>query len=516
MAILELRDYQQRTVAEVRRREFAGPIRIAVQAPTGAGKTAMMVDLLRDPMRQMVLTHRRILLDQLSSVLTKWGIPHGFRAAGREENLMAPIQLAMLQTESLRTFKNKRTPMHRDCDRVQVDEIHVQKGETALRVLGEYNRAGASTIGYTATPVDLKDVIDDVIVAATIPELVKSGHLCPPKVFGCSQLDRKKLEKLKHDKNGEYLASQVNALVKPPLIFGSVMENYKRLNPDGRPFILFAHSVKASRWWAQKFTHKGYPVAHISCEDIWVDGKSWKNTPELRQECFDRINSGDLKGLSNRFVLREGVDLPIVGHAILTCPVGARHSLVQMCGRVLRPYPGREYAIIQDHAGSIIDHPPLMSEVPWDWELAPGLAEKIYKAQMREDKIPEAIICPKCKFARYSDDTCPQCGYAYHKYARFVFQANGELRMIHGKNHRHRPTTRTTDSERDWLGMYHGNRRNYSRRTFEQIYTNYARVNGWVWLPRNLKYMPKDAATWFMAVGDVPPSELRQRSYEDE
>lgn len=508
-----LRDYQQAAVDEVRRREQTDRIRVALQAPTGAGKTRIMAALLRDPCPQLVLTHRRVLLDQLSEVLTKCGVPHGFRAAGREPNEKAYIQLAMVQTEHARSFRAQRVPMH-NAERVHVDEIHVQKARSAQEILRAYNRRGASTIGYTATPIGLGSVVDDVIVVATVPQLVERGYLCPPKVFSCGQPDREALARLRRDASGEYLASDVNRIMRPPLIFGDVWKNYMRLNPDGRPFILYAHSVKASRWWAASLSAKGVPTAHISGEDIWVDGRSHESTEEKRRECFDRIEAGELRGLSNRFVLREGVDLPILGHAILTCPIGSRASLVQSCGRVLRPYGDREYAIIQDHSGSFIDHPALDSAAPWDWRKAPGIAERIHLAAMRDEEIPEPIVCPECKFTRYTGDTCPNCGHRYHKYARYVYQVNGDLRLMHGRSHRPRPVVRRATDEQEWLKTFHANRRYKPKRTFEQIYTYFAYKNRWRWLPRDLKYMPRDAASWFLPCGSVPLSDLRQESAE--
>lgn len=501
------RPYQRNTVAHVRVREsIKRDVRMCLQSPTGTGKTIDMALLLTDPIPQIVLTPRRILLDQTARVLDAYKIPYGFRAAGRQPN-DAAIQLAMIQTEYERSFKTARSELH-PCQRVHVDEIHGVKGSIGQAVMTRYHKMGASIIGYTATPVDLGGVVDECHCSITVEKAIEQGYLCAPKVFAVEQPCSKALAGLKRDARGEYLAKDVAKVTKVEHIKGRVIEHYKRLSPDGRAFILFAHSVKASIFWAQYMTGRGIPTAHIDGDNIWVDGKFFKSDTKKRAEVFERTEAGNIKGLSNRYVLREGVDLPCIGHAILTCPVGSRMSFVQMCGRVLRPYADREYAIIQDHSGTVVSHPALDSREPWDWTAPAGMSEKLYLANMRDDTTPEPFICPQCNMMRYYGDTCPHCGFMYKKHARYVEQRDGTLELVEGRCFRPRKTSHQTGDEKKWERAYWAAKKNSPHRTFEQVYTYIAVQNHFRYLRRDLPLMPKDNFNWFMPVGEVERREL--------
>lgn len=512
---MKLRPYQQRAADEVRQRLRAGPFRWTLGSPTGSGKTVIMSDLLRDPLRQLVVSHRKIILEQIAAHCKRAGVAFGWRAAGFPSTPEAPIQLAMMQTELRRRHK---APLH-DCQLLHIDEIHCQRGPLYGEVFDTYVKAGTSTLGYTATPADLSGVTNGVTEIATVPELIAEGYLCQPRVFCCEQPDLKRLAQLRRDAQGEYLAGDVDKAVKPQMLIGYVIPHLERLSPDGRPFVLFAHSVKASLWWAQSLTFKGFPTAHICANDVWMDGKSYSNDPEARNACFDRLRDGSLRGVSNRFVLREGWDCPIVGHVINTAPVGTRKTWVQMCGRVLRPYEGREFAMIQDHSGSAINFPALDSDEPWDWESPPGLYEKIRLARMRaaaereergeqqEDDIPEPIVCPECMGMRMAGDTCPFCGHRYEKRSRYVIQLDGTLKLQTGRAFKPRRIRPKPGDAKVWERRYWAAVKN-STRTCEQVYAYHAMMNNWNWLPRNLPLMPRDQADWFIPLKDVPSSRL--------
>ena len=512
---MTLRKYQSDTTEWVRRRERRGKFRACIESPTGSGKSWMIADLLQDCSRRLLLTHRRILLDQTSKVLMSFGVKHGFRASGYKPLDDAPIQLAMMQTEMRRVSKGGKLA---NVDMVLVDELHCQTGEKNRALLNDYHNADASIVGFSATPSDMLGIVDEVYRAATVPQLIEQGHLCPPRLFSCGQPDIAALEQLKRDAAGEFSAQEVNRLVRPNIIFGQVIKHYRRLNPDGRAFILFAHSVKSSIWWAQMLTHNGFPTAHIDGDSVWVDGQFFKSDSTKRRECFKRIENGDLSGLSNRFVLREGFDCSAIGHAIVTCPIGRRRTWVQMCGRVLRPHGDREYAIIQDHGGNIF-HPRLDSDEPWDWAGPPGVAEKVRISSLRNNPVDiddeesdaprEPIVCPKCNAVREIGKTCPYCGFFYPKHAHYVIQTDGTLRLVEGRAFKPRRVRPRPDDAQIWERLYWGAKKNKPNRTFEQIYAYYAYKTNWAWLPRDLPLQPKAEGDWFLPVGAVPIGRLR-------
>ena len=506
MEPIQLRDYQFDTAQAVRK--LRPRSRTCVQAPTGAGKSVIMADLLTDPKTpQMVLTHRKVLLDQLSDTMRRYGIVHGFRAAGKPTNLSAPIQLGMIQTEFNNTFKKKKWPLHK-CKRLHIDEIHAVKAGTAVAIADAYVDGGASLVGWTASPREISHIVDNITVAATVPQLIRAGYLVEPIVYGPDMPDVKKLDSVKKLASGDYSPSGLAKVWKVKKIFARVLQQYRLLNP-GCPAILFAPGVAESLWFAQHLTAKGVRSAHVDGKNVWLDGEFYKSDSAARKAVFSGVRAGDIRVVCNRFVLREGFDCPSIGHAILACPFGARSNFVQAAGRVLRPFPGRQFAIIQDHAGNWLNHPRLDSGEAWDIDTPERILAAERKQAMRDGDELEAIACPQCNATRIMGAECPQCGYESTTRSRNVVQLDGTLRVIQGRAYKPRRVKPQHDDAYQWARMYHSNRKHHPDRTPEQIYCYFAVQNNWRWLPRDLPLMPTNRREWYIPVGKTDVSKLR-------
>jgi len=81
-------------------------------------------------------------------------------------------------------------------------------------------------------------------------------------------------------------------------------------------------------------------------EGVVLTGKTPKKE---REKIFERISSGDVTHIiSTTSLLKEGFDLPILQNLYLTYPVKWKGSVIQMIGRILRPAPGKDSAMIYD------------------------------------------------------------------------------------------------------------------------------------------------------------------------
>jgi superfamily II DNA or RNA helicase len=231
-----------------------------------------------------------------------------------------------------------------------VDEGHLHVKATAKTLLDAHMELGASYVMATATPLGMAELCDHLIVAGTNSELRKCGALVPAHHFAPDEPDMRQFKKLRL---GVDLSEnqQRQAMMRPDL-FGRVWTSFEKLNPEHKPSILFACGVPESLWFAEQFTKKGMPAAHIDDQDIWVDGKFYKSDREARADVLARSRVGDLPVLANRFVLREGIDAPWLAHGILATIFGSLQSYLQSCGRLLRAYFGLEYVPIQDQAAT--------------------------------------------------------------------------------------------------------------------------------------------------------------------
>jgi superfamily II DNA or RNA helicase len=495
----------------VRGLELIGERRICVHGPTGSGKGVVIADFMSDDMPQLLLTHRRVLLDQLAGVLTKWGLPFGFRASGQARNADAPLQLGMIQTEKARAFgKNAKWPLH-NAKRVLVDELHAVKSTEACKIFGAYQQQGASLVGFTATPTELAGVVNKVVTMATVPELIDAGHLVPPVVFTPDGPDTEKLNRVKVQANGELSPTELGKVWQPEVIFGHVTHHYFRLNPDQKPTILFAPSVPSSLWYAQKLSAMGIKAAHVCSKTVWVDGEHTESTSEARADLFRRLRDGDIKVLCNRFVLREGLDIPEIAHVILACVFGTRHSYVQACGRGLRTAPGKGRCTFQDHGGNAWRFPDLGGDEPWDVFSSPAEQQQVRVDGLRDGSIAEPIVCPECDCLRVSGPECPECGHRHTLRSRKVIEINGELKRKRGPLFKPRNIRPAKSDGKTWDRLFWSARKYKPHQTLRQIYTYYAVTHDWRWLPRDLPFMPIDSMpeVWGHRAGDVDLKHLR-------
>lgn len=317
-----------------------GHKRIVLTAPTGCGKSRAMCALIEwassNWQQSALYTHRRMLLTQTAGVLTKHGIEHGLRAAGHEPALLRPVQVCMTQTEYPAVFTRKRRSLH-PADLVLTDELHAQGGEMIQTIHKTHTEMGGVVVGVTATPIDLEGEWDKLVVAGNVSDGRACGALVPAITYCPDEPDMKHIKKYRV---GEDLTDAQNKQVMMrPGVFGRVYKHYERLNPQHRPTILFAPDVAGSLYFAQEFQSKGIRAAHIDAKQIWYDGQFHDSDDENREVLLNLFRNGDLQVLTNRFVLREGIDLPMVAHAIFACVVGSLKSWLQMAGRAIRHHP---------------------------------------------------------------------------------------------------------------------------------------------------------------------------------
>lgn len=501
--------HQQAGIAAVLDRQAAGVRRLCLTSPTGGGKSRIIEELIQAwvemGLRVVLYTNRRMLLDQLAAGLTAADIRFGVRAAGHGRDDAEWVQLASLQTEGKRSVRDKSQDIY-PADRVVVDESHSQAGLEAQKILARHWESGAYLLGVTATPIDLAEVYDDLVVAGTTSELRACGALVPAIHFGPDEPD---FRAVKNWKPGVDLSENQQRKLFPmgkPL-FGRVFEAWKRLNPDARPTILFAPGVNESFWFAEYFYRQGVTTAHIDGEDVWINGKWYTSSRDARQEVMDGSQAGRISVLCNRFVLREGIDAPWLTCGVFATVFGSVQSYVQSGGRLLRAYPGVETVTIQDHGGNWWRHGSLNADR--DWSLANSSGRIAAEREDRMRALPperKPYRCPGCAMI-LAVRRCPGCGYEAGpgKRPRMVAQTDGTLVPAGDDPFPTRRIASKPDTLALWKRVYY--RCYKSGMTFRQAYGLFAHENHY-WAPRTLPLMPLRDGDWYMAVRAVPYDRL--------
>lgn len=325
------------------------------------------------------------------------------------------------------------------------------------RIVEHYEAAGAAVVGYTATPLDLGGMYGRLIVAARMSDCFRTGAVVPAHTYAPDEPD------LKHVKNytvGDDLteSQNVKAMMRPG-VFGRVWDHWLRLNPDQLPTILFAPGVKESLWFAEQFKARGVRTAHIDGSDVWLDGEYISSDPEARQYVISLVRENEVPVVCNRFVLREGIDIPELRHGILATVFGSLSSYIQSCGRLLRASESKSFATLQDHGGNWWRHGSV--NVDRDWQLDATNRQVVGERieTIREKKQAEPIVCPECLRAYVpSKRGCPACGHVSHGKSRMVVQVAGDLKPVKGDVIKPRLVKERHDTAAIWKRYYYSQR----------------------------------------------------------
>ncbi len=498
--------WQSRGIAATIAAIEGGARRIVFTGPTGSGKSFSIAQLLewgkQTNRRGMLLTNRQMLFSQIKTSLESHGIWPGLRASGYDVALLRDIQLGMTQTEHLHCIRHKTRALH-DCRLLLVDEIHTQKGEQMRELIAAYEAMGAVCVFFTATPLDLGDLGEELIVAGTMSECIAHGALVPARHYGCDEPD---LSEIRKYQIGEDVSEADNhkAIMRPG-VFGRVLAHYKQLNPNGDPTILFGPDVPGSLWFAEQFVKAGIPAAHIDGERCWINGEEYLTSQEIRDQIRDDCKSGALRAVCNRYVMREGVDWPFLTHGILACIMGSLTTYLQSAGRLLRAYPGKGMATIQDHGGAWHRHGSVNADRDWNLGDTSAKLSSQHAERMREGKEPQPIVCPKCSKVRIKGRECPFCGFASNRNARVVVQTNGELREVEGAIYKPRKESLKSDTLKKWEACFWRTRK--SGGTLKQARGLFFRENNY-WPPHDLPFMPKNGDDWCRKIQSVPFTDL--------
>lgn len=501
--------HQVRAFEETTTAIESGELRIVVTSPTGSGKTVMMIDLINWTIEQgkavRLYTNRRLLARQIRNVLESHGIHVGVFAAGHEPDHAAPVQVVMTQTELSRASRRVMQDV-KQCGLVIVDERHIQNGEGILTILEKHAAAGTPSVGYTATPLDLENV-DHLIVAAHMSDCFDCGATVPVHSYSPDRPNLKHIRKYQVGKDFSE-PDNVKAIMRPG-VFGRVLEHAKRLNDDLLCILLFGPDVAGSLYFAEQFWQNGITAAHIDGQRMWCNG-NWisSDKDDAREHVIHEWRNGHISVLCNRFVLREGIDVPEVRHIILATAFGAMTSYLQTCGRGMRAHSGKDHVILQDHGGNVERF--LSPNLDREWFLGQTNHRIVGELQqrMRERKTPEPITCPKCFAMRLGSGQCPRCGYECTGHARMVVEVDGTLKEHRGCLQPPRKVTEKPNTSKRWERYYFGGRK--KGRTFNQQYAWFFHEERY-WPPRNLPLMPTNDGDWFRKINEVPRENLVQQ-----
>lgn len=524
--------WQPRSVEAFHNAVAEGQRRIVLQLPTGMGKTMtaglIVKDYLSECQRCVFYANRRNLVNQTSAAMDKAGIVHGLRMAGRFAELHHPFQISSIQTESERLAGDWE--LH-NAHLAIFDEGHLHTAGKARDFAIEHLDKNAVLLYLTATPFGMDDIADHLIIGGTKEEGRKAGAIVPAIMYGPDQPDLKTIGiEIPEDNFSEAQCTRAMGAVNDRWqantrlvkLFGRIGEHFDRLNPDRRPTMVFAPGVKESIWIVDRFIERGITAAHIDADNIYYGERAPNGVPIFyessgdagdanRTELREKSKSGDLKVVSSRFLMREGVDWPWIEHIILATIIGTYQTFIQTVGRGLRAYPGKERCIIQDHGGNYWRHGSPNADYEWRLDMTNRMATASRYDDLREGRAQTPYCCPKCRLI-LRHPNCP-CGFQItpgHA-TRPVVTIKGDLVEMSGPILEKRKRIKQANAAALWAQCFFRAVNSKIGMTPAQAEGNFVRMHHF-WPERNLPYMPMHSFDWFRPAKDIPRDRLIPRS----
>lgn len=415
--MLNLRSYQTASLDALRKGFADGHRTQILYAPTGAGKTEMAIALLdatkKKGNKAAMLLDRIILCDQTSQRLERYKIDHGVLQSGHwRYRPHESIQVCSAQTiEKRGTFPGLSLLI--------VDECHAMRKQTVDFIK---NNPDIRVIGLTATPFTkgIGKVYENVVSTVNTSELVEQRVLAPLRVFIAKEVDMTGVKKVA----GEW--NQAETEKRSMQITGDVVQEWIRKTNEifGKPVktIVFCSGVEHGADLSKKFAEQGYNFVSIS----------YRDDDQFKRDVIEDFSRPDteIHGLIATDILTKGFDVPDVLIGVSARPFSkSLSSHIQQMGRIMRGYPGKEFAVWLDHSGNY-----LRFQEDWDAIYHGGVHElddsKEKPRKEKTDKEKEAKKCPACgALWPGNSDTCTHCGYVRQR-KNMVAQVAGEMEEL--------------------------------------------------------------------------------------
>ena len=409
---MKLRPYQERLIDQTRQ-ALRRNQRVLMQAPTGAGKTAITVYMMgraaESGKRSMFIVHQNELLSQTSKALWKQKLEHGMIAAGKSFSRL-PAQVASVQTLV------RRLEQYQEPDLIIIDECHRSAARTYQAVLDAF--PNAKVIGLTATPArtdgkGLDDTYSELVQGPSIRQLIDAGYLSDYEIFAPpSTLDLSEIK----TRMGDYDKKELEQTVDKPTITGDAVATYRK-HAYGKRCVVMCVSIRHAEHVMESYRAAGVPAEMI-------EGSM---TNREREQVLDRFRSGETLVIANVQLLIEGVDIPSIEVVQWLRPTQSLIIWMQGNGRGLRPSDGKDKLLILDQVGNWSKHG--LPDEDREWTL-----EGRKKRKRKQDDEADVNVqqCKHCfHIFRPGPSVCPSCGKPVEVRKKAEIQVvEGELEKI--------------------------------------------------------------------------------------
>ena len=324
----QLDPFQEQAIADLLRYPTG-----VLESPTGSGKTVMLLSIIpRLQTNALILVHTRELLNQTMDRVESWlGIEPGVIGGGKEN--IQPVTVAMIQTLAKRDLKESGIADYFGA--IIIDECHHSPAMTWAKILqqlpAKYKYGFTATawrkdglrllmwrlIGNKNATVSRKVVEAEGRIVWPAVEVVHTDYYYP--IQDAAQWTR-----------------MITDLVQDPERNQLIEEEVRRRVNDQSQALILTDRIKHANILSQMLQDLA-PV--LLTGELSTTG---------RAQAMKRIRAGARLTIATTHLLGEGVDVPGWNLLFLVCPIAGGPKTLQAMGRVARPAPGKDKAVVVD------------------------------------------------------------------------------------------------------------------------------------------------------------------------
>src|SRR4249919_3895545 len=313
--------------------------------PTASGKTiaaAGFVEAARH-LGVLILTHRRLLVDQFRRDLTTEG--YGDRLVDAIEGGKEPLGPDPLTIQTYAWFARHGNELSRSAYQLVIcDEAHTALGEktsTAIRSFSE-----PLYIGMTATEQLIAKQVSDVFPASVddlpLTDAARRGLIAPLR---CLRVPPAAAINAVPIVGGDFEERALAAALDHQALNQAAASLYRE-RFGATPGIVYAAGVDHAYNLAQEFRAAG----------LKAEAVSGRTPPARLAETLAAYERGEINVLINAMLLAEGWNSPRATVCMHLAPTASRRVYQQRIGRIMRMHPRKEAGIVVDFVPKAATH----------------------------------------------------------------------------------------------------------------------------------------------------------------
>lgn len=394
----ELRDYQIEAVEAVRARHQTTSDALLVM-PTGAGKTRVMLEVVRralaerEDARCMILLNRVQLVEQTAKVASSHIEDVGLFCASLSKSAEGRLTIGSVQSISRSDFPATNL--------IVVDEAHQIEADMYKKIIESAfgKNPGLRLLGCTATPYTAsggyiygpEKIFKSVTYTKSLSWMISRGYLVPPRTKHMLEaFDSKGVPILA----GEYDQGALEALV---------LSDNSKLERQVKDALSRLTERKKCAWACVSIRH-AEAVRSLIAQSESVAIVHSDLSKEERDAGLKSFEEGPVRHMVFVSILSQGYDFPAIDSIVLMRPTRSSGLYVQTVGRGLRIAPEKQDCIVLDYGRVVENCGPLD---------APYVRQK--GARNKDAPIPMKF-CPAClEYVKQADVKCPACGFVFEK-----------------------------------------------------------------------------------------------------